>query len=284
MKHIGYLLAFLLMVGQPFRSLAQAKELSYQEGTTQLIGYFAAPAPNKKKAPGIVVIHAWMGITNHEKTTVNRLSNLGYYALAADIYGANVHPANPQEAGKQAGYYKTNYKEYQARINAAIAVLVKQGADPDNIVVIGYCFGGSGAIEAARAGLPVKGIVSFHGGLAKDPTRPNAPLKPKMLILHGADDPHESPAEINAFQQEMRDGKADWQMVYFANAVHSFTDPAAGTDNSKGAAYNKLADERSWKYMLDFLKEVFGNQAPHGTITGKVVNNSTLSTTTLSIS
>jgi len=138
----------------------------------------------------------------------------------------------------------------------ALEQLVKQGANPDEIVVMGYCFGGTGAIEAARTNMKVKGIVSFHGGLARDETRTVEPISARVLVLHGADDPYESEAEIKAFQNEMRTSKADWEMVYYANAVHSFTDKNAGTDNSKGAAYNEKADKRSWKALLQFLKEV----------------------------
>lgn len=236
---------------------AQGKDISYSDDTTKLKGYYAAANKSKGKAPGVIVVHAWMGIKDHEKETVKRLSELGYNALAADIYGENIHPSNSKEASAQAGFYKKNYKVYQSRIKAAIDVLVKQGADPNNIVVIGYCFGGTGALEVARAGLPVKGVVSFHGGLGKDTVRTNSQLKPRVLVLHGADDPYVSEKEIKKFQQEMRDSKGDWQMNYYANAVHAFTDPSAGNDNSKGAAYNKTADERSWKALLDFLKELF---------------------------
>lgn len=246
---------FLMMATASFPVFSQGKSVSYQSGSTQLEGYFAKAG---NKAPGVLILHAWMGLTDHEKTTANRLSKAGYNALAADVYGQGVHPSSPAEAGKLSSQYKTNYQEYQARIKAGIDELIKLGSDPNNIVVIGYCFGGTGAIEAARGGLPVKGIVSFHGGLGKDSARPNPAIAAKVLILHGADDPFESPKEISTFQQEMRDGKADWQMVYFSDAVHAFTDPAAGSDKSKGIAYNATADRRSWEYMMQFLKEVFG--------------------------
>jgi dienelactone hydrolase len=102
----------------------------------------------------------------------------------------------------------------------------------------------------------VKGVVSFHGGLGKDATRITQSLNTKILVCHGADDPYESQEEITAFQKEMRDAKADWQMIYYANAVHSFTDPNAGNNNAKGAAYNEKAAQRSWEHLLVFLKEV----------------------------
>jgi dienelactone hydrolase len=145
----------------------------------------------------------------------------------------------------------------QKRIKLALDQLVKAGADPANIAVIGYCFGGTGAVEAARENFPVKGIVSFHGGLSRDSSRTVNAIKPKLLILHGADDNYVPVPEVAAFQNEMRKAKADWQMTYYANSVHSFTDPDAGTDNSKGAAYNEKAAKRSWKAMQVFFDEIF---------------------------
>jgi dienelactone hydrolase len=244
------------------QAFSQGTALEYKDDTTKLSGYYvpAAAGTAKKKAPGVIIIHAWMGITDHEKNSAERLGKLGYNVLAADIYGEKIHPKDGKEASAQSGYYKKNYKIYHSRIKAAMDALIKQGTDPENIVVMGYCFGGTGAIEAVRAGLPVKGIVSFHGGLSKDSLRTNTVVNSKVLILHGADDPYVPEKDVKKFQQEMRDGKADWQMIYYANAVHAFTDPAAGNDNSKGAAYNKTADERSWKAMLEFLKELSVNK------------------------
>ena len=122
--------------------------------------------------------------------------------------------------------------------------------------MIGYCFGGTGVLEAARSGMKIRGAVSFHGGLGRDATRVNNPITSRILVLHGADDPYESKEEVAAFQQEMRDAKADWEMIYYANSVHAFTDPDAGNDNSKGAAFNEKAAKRSWERMNSFLKEV----------------------------
>lgn len=103
-------------------------------------------------------------------------------------------------------------------------------------------------------------MVSFHGGLGKDATRENGAIKPKVLVLHGADDPHVSQKDIEAFQKEMKDGNADWQMIYYSNAVHAFTEKEAGTDNSKGAAYNEKADKRSWEHFMMFLDELFAGK------------------------
>jgi len=246
--------AFLLAIAGVW---AQGTDIVYHDDTTRLKGYFSAPAKNTEpKKISVVVIHAWMGITAHERATVDRLSALGYRAMAADIYGEDVRPVNSKEAAAAAGYYKSNISVYHSRIRAAIETLVKQGATPGQIAVAGYCFGGTGAIEAGRSGLPVKGIVSFHGGLGKDSTRMTMPVSARVLILHGADDPFVQEKDIKKFQEEMREGKTDWQMNYYSGAVHAFTDPAAGSDNSKGAAYNAKADKRSWKAFVNFLEEL----------------------------
>lgn len=237
---------------------AQLKPVAYTEASQQLNGFAATPKKALKQKPGIVVLPAWMGINDHAKEVAEKLAGMGYHAFVADIYGEGNQPANTQQAGEKAGYYKNNPEAYQKRIQAAIDQVIKAGADKDNIVIIGYCFGGTGALEAARAGMNVKGVVSFHGGLGKDAARPNNAIKTKVLVLHGADDPYVPQKDIEAFQKEMKDGKADWQMVYYANAVHAFTEKSAGNDNSKGAAYNESADNRSWQHFTDFLNELFG--------------------------
>jgi len=247
---------FLLVIMSSVFSYAQLKPVDYSDGSQKLSGFVSKPAKVTKNKAGVLILPAWMGIDDHAKESAEALSKLGYYTFVADIYGVGDKPTNYSEAGQKAGYYKKNIQEYQKRIQLALEQLIKQGANPDEIVVMGYCFGGTGAIEAARTNMKVKGIVSFHGGLARDEARTIEPISARILVLHGADDPYESEAEIKAFQNEMRTAKADWEMVYYANAVHSFTDKNAGNDNSKGAAYNEKADHRSWKALLQFLKEV----------------------------
>lgn len=247
----------ILLLFMALHSTAQLKAVAYKDGEQKLNGFAIAPVKPIKQNPGILILPAWKGIGTHSKGVADKLAKLGYHAFIADIYGEGHYPTNPQEAGQQAGYYKTNVEAYQKRISLALEQLIKSGADANNIVIIGYCFGGTGALEAARGGLPVKGVVSFHGGLGKDASRPNTTIKPEVLVLHGADDPHVSQKEIEAFQKEMKDSNADWQMIYYANAVHAFTEPEAGNDPSKGAAYNAKADERSWNHFLQFLDELF---------------------------
>jgi dienelactone hydrolase len=252
MKHI---LLIIAMTGSLLSS-AQVKSVSYSDGAQKLTGFVAAPKAGKGK-PGVLILPAWLGINDHFKGIAEKLSALGYYAFVADIYGEGNYPKDKKEAGERSGYYKNHVMEYRKRIQLALDELVKQGADPDNIVVIGYCFGGGGALEAARANFKVKGVVSFHGSYGRDTALAVSPIMPKVLVCHGALDPYASEAQIKAFRKEMNEAKADWQMIYYANAVHSFTEPAAGNDNSKGAAYNEKADKRSWEAMMAFLKEAF---------------------------
>lgn len=243
------LAALPVFAGQP---------LTYADGATKLAGYLAKPSAAKGKVPGVVVIHQWMGLTDHERKVSDDLAKLGYVALAADIYGEGVRPANTTEAGKLAGQYKGDRALYRRRIAAALdALKAQKGVDGSRVAVIGFCFGGTGALEAARAGLPVKGVVSFHGGLDVPADFKPGPITAKVLVCHGADDPFVPAKDVAAFQDEMRASKADYVFVAYAGAVHAFTQKEAGSDNSKGAAYNEAAARRSWQHMKDFFTEIF---------------------------
>lgn len=230
--------------------------LIYQDGPTLLRGYLALPT-RSAPAPGIVILHQWMGITPHEQQTAHALAELGYAALAADIYGNGVRPADVREARVLSDAYKSDPSLYQRRIRAAVeAFQTRREVDGDRLAVIGFCFGGAGALEAARGGLPVKGVVSFHGGLEFAPARTLRPIDAKVLVCHGADDPFTS-EHVLSFQEEMRRAQADWIFISYAGAVHGFTQKAAGNDPSKGSAYHETAARRSWRHMQDFLEELF---------------------------
>jgi dienelactone hydrolase len=250
LKFLALLLAALpAMGGQP---------LAYQDGAVKLAGYLARPAAVKGLVPGVLVVHQWMGITDHERGTADRLAELGYVALAVDIYGDGVRPRDAAEAGTLAGRYKGDRALYRQRIRAGLdALLAQGGVDPARVAVIGFCFGGTGAIEAARAGMPVKGVVSFHGGLDFTPDPKAAPIAAKMLVCHGAVDPFVPPAQVAAFQEDMHRLKADYTFIAYANAVHAFTQKEAGNDPAKGAAYQEAAARRSWQHMKDFFAEIF---------------------------
>ncbi len=232
--------------------------LAYQEGPTKLAGYLAQPTAAKGKVPGVLVIHQWMGLSDHERRVSDDLAKLGYVALAVDLYGEGGQPKTGGEAGKLAGQFKGDRALYRRRLAAGLEALKAQkGVDSSRLAVIGFCFGGTGALEAARARLPVKGVVSFHGGLDVPADYAPGPLSAKVLVCHGADDPYVPAKEVAAFQDEMRKSKADYVFVAYAGAVHAFTQKEAGSDNSKGAAYNEAAHRRSWDHMKAFFAEIF---------------------------
>ncbi len=232
------------------------KMVDYKEGSTQLEGYLVYDDSVKGPRPGVLVVHNWMGITDETKSKADALAGLGYTAFAADIYGKDVHPKDANEAGAQAGKYKADRSLLRKRVNAGLMTLEKQkNVDTKRIAAIGYCFGGTTALELGRSGAAIKSIATFHAGLDSPKPADGANIRAKVLVLHGADDPYNKAEDVKAFQDEMRNSKVDWQMIEYGGAVHSFTEKGAGNDNSKGAAYNAEADKRSWQAMRDFFKE-----------------------------
>jgi dienelactone hydrolase len=251
-------LVFLLSATMPAFAAIQTKVFEYQDGDTVLQGYVAYDDAITGKRPGVLVVHDWMGFGPFANHKAEDLAQLGYTAMAVDIYGKDVRPKNTDEAGALVGIYKGDRALLRRRILAGYEALKNnEMVDAKKIAVMGFCFGGTTALELARSGAPIAGVVSFHGGL-NTPTPMDAKnIKAKVLALHGADDPYVPADEVQAFEKEMNDAKVDWQLVKYSGAVHSFTNPAAGNDNSKGAAYNANADKRSWVAMKSFLEEVF---------------------------
>jgi len=206
----------------------------------------------------VLVVHQWKGLGDYEKKRAEMLARLGYNVFAADIYGKGIRPKTPQDAGAEAGKYKNDRALLRERVRAALDVLTRHElTDPKRVGAIGYCFGGTTVLELARSGADLAGVVSFHGGLSTAAPDDAKNIKAKVLALHGADDPFVPAKEVAAFEDELRQGGVDWQLVAYGGAVHSFTDWGPGTDNSKGAAYNERADRRSWEAMKQFLAELF---------------------------
>ena len=232
------------------------KPIDYSLAGKKYEGYIAYDDSQKNPRPGILVTHDWMGITDRTKAKVEELAGMGYVALAVDIYGKGVRPANADEAGKLAGSFKKDRLALRIRMQEGLKTLRDQPqVDKTKLVAIGYCFGGTAVLELGRTGADVKDIVTFHGGLDSPKPEDGKKIKAKVLALHGADDPFVSASDLAAFETEMRESKVDWQLVKYGGAVHSFTEKTAGNDNSKGAAYNAEADRRSWQAFQDFLKD-----------------------------
>jgi dienelactone hydrolase len=232
--------------------------VEYRDGDQLLEGYFAWDEAKSGRRPGVLVVHEWTGINDHTRAVTERLAKLGYAALAVDVYGKGVRPSAPKEAGAEAGKYKQNRALFRQRLLAGYRTLLKQRqVDKDHVAAIGYCFGGTGVLELARAGADVDGVVSFHGGLDSPTPADGGNIKAKVLILHGAEDPYVPQKDIDAFLAELRSARVDWQMISYSGAVHAFTNPASGNDPATGAAYDAAADRRSWLAMQQFLAEIF---------------------------
>ncbi len=240
---------------------AQAKlvqrTVSYKQGGAELEGYLAYDDSQAGSKPGVLVVHDWLGLTDKTKKRADQLAALGYVAFAADIYGKGVRPKTQEDAAKEAAKYRDgDRKLLRERAGAALKALASaKSVDKKRLAAIGYCFGGGAVLELARSGADVKGVVSFHGNLDTPSPASAKTLKARVLALHGADDPFVPAEAVTGFETEMRNAKADWELVKYGNSVHSFTDETAGDDPSKGQAYNAKADKRSWEAMKDFFKE-----------------------------
>ena len=242
----------------PLSAAVVEKAVEYKSGDLLCEGWQAYDDAVSGKRPGVLVVHQWTGISEHEKEAAHKLAASGYNVLVADIYGKGVRP-QPPEAGKEAGKYKADRALLRARVNAALEVLSRDSlTDASKVAATGYCFGGTTVIELARSGAAVKGVVSFHGGLDSPAPSDGKNIRARVLALHGADDPFVPAKDLAAFEAEMKTNRVDWKLVSYPGAVHSFTHKAAGNDNSKGAAYNAEADRDSWLQMESFLKALFG--------------------------
>ncbi len=234
------------------------RSVEYTHDGVVLEGYLAYDDATAGKRPGVLVVHQWLGLTDNERMRAQMLAELGYVAFAVDVYGKGVRPASAAEAPQQAGKYYGDRALFRARLAAGLAQLKANSlVDPARCAAIGYCFGGGGVLELARAGADLAGVVSFHGSLDTPLPAVAGAVKAKVLVCHGAVDPYVKPEAVHGFLEEMEAAKVDYQFIMYSGAVHAFTQKAAGDDPAKGAAYDADADRRSWRHMQDFFAEIF---------------------------
>ncbi|MDJ1173610.1 dienelactone hydrolase family protein [Roseofilum capinflatum] len=242
----------------PSSTQIQTQVVEYQQGDAVLEGYLAYDASRNDQRPGVLIIHAWKGLGEFEKEQADKLAQMGYVAFAADIYGQGIRPETTDEAREQATYYRSNRGLLRDRAQAGLDYLKQHRlTNSKQTAAIGYCFGGTTVLELARSGAQVSGVVSFHGGLDTPNPDDAQQITAKVLALHGADDPLVPPEEVAAFQEEMRQAGVDWQLIAYGGTVHSFTNPKAGNDPSKGSAYNPDSARRSFAAMELFFDELF---------------------------
>ncbi|MBI1290729.1 dienelactone hydrolase family protein [bacterium] len=250
--------AFLALLSNLASAEIKTMLFEYPEGETTCEAFVAYDDAVKGPRPGVLIVHQWMGITDHEREIAKKLAGMGYFAFCADIYGKGVRPADASEAGKLAGQFRGGDRgAYRRRLVAALGELrgsFMESVDPTRVAAIGYCFGGTGVLELARVNADVAGVASFHGGLSRGAGATETEILPKVLVMHGDADPYVPAAEADALKEELRTAKADWEFISYSGAVHSFTDRNADSD---GARYNAKADARSWERLSDFLGELF---------------------------
>ena len=252
---VFFTVLFMATVGE---AKIMEKSISYTHNGTSLEGYLAYDSELSGKNPGVLIVHQWMGLTDYEKHRARQLAELGYVAFALDMYGVDNRPENTKEASALSGKFGKDRQLMRNRAAAGLDQLRQQeGVDTDQIAVMGYCFGGGVALELARSGADLAGTVSFHGTLSSPNTEDAKNINGKVLVLHGAADPHVDQKAVMDFWDEMENADVDWQMNAYGGAVHAFTQQAAGDDPSNGAAYDAQADRRSWESMKRFYEEIF---------------------------
>jgi dienelactone hydrolase len=234
------------------------EDVDYDIDGTALRGYLAYDGARTDRRPGVLVVHDWSGVGEYVMLRSQMLARLGFVAFAADIYGADVRPG-PQDAPAVAGGFYRDPALTRSRAAAGLEQLRRHPmVDPDRIAAIGYCFGGWVALELARSGADLTGVVTFHAALRSSNPQDANHIKGKVLVLAGGSDPVVPDEQVVEFQNEMRAAPhVDWQLVRYGGAMHSFTQPAANAPDH-GAVYQPDAERRSWTAMQNFFAEIFG--------------------------
>ena len=242
------------------KSDIKTETLSYAIGDEKFSSYVAYNDQSAKKRPVVLVVHEWWGMNDYVKRRTRQLAELGYLAIAVDLYGEGKIANNVDEA---VGFSTPLYKDptlAKSHFDAALdKIKLNSLADTNKIAAIGYCFGGSMVLNFAKMGEDFKGVVSFHGGLAGVPPTKEL-LKSEILVCHGADDKFVSADEVANFKKELDLVKANYTFKEYPNATHAFTNPDAtemGKKFNMPIAYNESADMASWNEMKTFLKRIF---------------------------
>lgn len=233
-----------------------AREIDYVVEGNAFRGYIARPADALIR-PAVLVVHDWYGVTDHVRMRAEMLARLGYIAFAADLFGANVRPTPAEAPGVIAQFYSKPLL-WRSRVTGAFERLLDEAnLDPARCGAIGYCFGGASVLQLARTGASLQGVVSFHGNLPTGSPGEASLIKAKLLILHGASDPHVSDEEVLTYINDLRSAPSlDWQLTFYSGAMHAFAVPGANSPEH-GVQYDSVAEQRSWLAMKSFFAEIF---------------------------
>lgn len=249
-----------LFLASASQAAIKTAEVTYSEGGTSLKGFLAWDDSITGKRPGVLVVHEWWGLNDYARSRARQLAELGYTALAVDMYGDGKVADHPKDAGAFAASVMKDPQVALGRFRAAMEALKLQPTvDPDKIAAIGYCMGGAIVLNAARQGLDLDAVASFHGALG-GLVPIQGPIKAKVLVCHGADDAFVPPETVEGFKKEMKESGADFKFISYPGAKHGFTVPAADENAKKfqmNIAYNAQADKESWQELKAFLHAAF---------------------------
>jgi dienelactone hydrolase len=251
-------IAFLLIPWTFIHAKVQTKSIEYSHRDLKLEGFYAWDDAVKGKRPGVLVVHEWWGLNDYARQRAKQLASLGYAAFAVDMYGKGKVTTHPDQARAWMKETTANVKQWQARAIEGLKILQAQElVDPNRIAAIGYCFGGGTVTQLAYSGVSIQGVVSFHGPLPLPDPKQVFGTKTKILLAHGNADPFVTEDHIKTFRSTLDKAGWDWQMIVYAGARHSFTDPGADRHGMEALQYNKKADHRSWRHMQVFFDELF---------------------------
>jgi len=257
-------LALFAVLALPLAALAEIKtrEVAYTGGGVTMKGFLAWDSTATGKRGGVLVVHEWWGQNDYARMRAKKLAELGYVALAVDMYGDGKTASHPDDAGKFAKEATANMESARARFEAARKILLaEKNVDPKKIAAIGYCFGGGVVLEMARRGADLAAVASFHGSLATEKPAEKGKVRAKILVATGSEDPFVPTEQVDALESEMKAAGADCRVVRYAGAKHSFTNPGADETGKKFGlplAYDEKADKESWEEMKKLLARAFG--------------------------
>jgi dienelactone hydrolase len=244
--------ACLVCFGVVARAEIRTETIEYKDGDATLKGFLAYDDAIAGKRPGVLVVHEWWGINDYIKGRARQLAEMGYVAFAPDIFGKAIRPKDVKEMIEQSAIYNKDRPLMRARAQAGFDVLRQNPmVDPARLAMVGYCFGGTVAVELAEVGAPALGAVAIHGSFRDHAPEAASNIKGRFLILHGAEDPIAPLDEVNKLIKDFRAAKVDWQMELYGGAEHGFSTP-------KNAAEER-ANGLSQAAMVRFFSDIFGN-------------------------
>jgi len=230
------------------------KQTDYSDGDAELSGILFWDESQNAKRPGILVVHGGAGLDDHAQNRAKHFAKLGYVAFACDMYGEGI-AGNRERIMARIAELRADSERIPQRANAAIAQLRSHPLVDSRIAAVGYCFGGMAVLELARSGAALRGAVSVHGSLDTKRPATRDTIQAKVLVCHGALDPHVPMTHVPAFADEMKNANADWQLLIYGNAMHGFTHQ--GDSKIPGVAYHAQSDARSWRAIETFFAELF---------------------------